>query len=129
MQQTQWGPTQALLIALNALKKQNDHLVAMNATLLDQNDEFKRYCDSISGMADTLVEMKIELIEEKQQVADIGDSLIMLWGQLAAGGVIAESRQRRFIPVSPAAPVAGTPAKKAIAEKPEIGVSDLFCYE
>jgi len=113
----------ALIIALGAIKKQKDYLEQQNDTLAHQNAEFKRYCSSISGMADILVTMKGELEEEKRKVRDIGDSLIMLWGQLAAGGVIAEERQRvKGISNIPAAPIDGVAAV-------EYGVSDLYCTE
>ena len=116
---------QALLVALGALKKQNDHdLIEMNAALAQQNEEMKKYCSSISAIADIVVQMKTETEENKQTVRDVGDSLIMLWGQLAANGVVFEERQRTrrvTAPVLPAAPVNGVSA--------EITLTELWCSE
>ena len=71
----------ALGIALGALKKQNDGLmdtnialIESNAALAKQNEEFKKYCSSISDMADILVTMKQEVEEEKRKLRDIKDN-------------------------------------------------------
>jgi hypothetical protein len=61
-------------------------------------------------------------MEEKRRVRDIGDSLIMLWGQLTANGVVDEHRQRiqrlNFIPIQ------NNQAFHLLAE--DENISDLF---
>jgi len=106
----------ALLIALRALKSQNDHLAETNIALVSKNNE---HCNAINDMAEIIVTMKRELEEEKRRVRTIGDALTTLYGQLAATGVIDEKRQRG-VPVSP---VTGMPVTEAL------GVSDLYCEE
>jgi len=120
---------EGLLVTLNQVKKQNDWLLeqnqtlsAQNKTLLDANNEMRTYCSSISGLGDTVLALMNKLEDETRKTDHIGDSLIMLWGQLTVCGILDEKRQMHMrpnfsVPVSPAAPVAG------------VSVSDLFCNE
>lgn len=94
MSQTSERAAQALIIALGAMKKQNDDLTQTNAALKKQNHEMKKYCSSISAIADIVVKMKEDTEATKLCTRDVGDSLIKLWGQLAATGVLHERRQR-----------------------------------
>lgn len=118
---------EALILALNTMKAQNDHLILTNATLVEQNqalvaqnEEFKKYMKSLSDIADNQIKMQHNFEHNKMSIKDIGDSLVMLWGQLTATGVVDEKRQQ--VPRSPPAPVAGVAAT-------EYGITDLYCEE
>ena len=118
----------ALVLALQACKRQNDKLRETNSTLIEQNEqiwaqneEMKKYCASISAIADIVMQAKHETAETKEHLHEIGDSLIMLWGQLAAHGVVGELRQRVRAPPRPCNPVMGVPA--------DIALEDLYCTE
>ena len=110
------------------LREQNAILAQGNESLLTQHEEMAKYCSSVSALADAIIELKDKFNEEKEKTDTTADSLLMLWGQLAASGVVSEVRQHRrrklginanamisVIPTRPAAPALGLPASEAIA--------------
>lgn len=107
---------QALMVALGALKKQNDQLIETNAALLAQHDEMNVYCRTINTIVDIMLKLKREMEESKATIKHVSDSQIMLWAQLAAHGIGPGER-----PISPAAPVNGVSA--------DISLSDLYCSD
>jgi hypothetical protein len=144
---------QGLVLVVRNVRKQNEWLLEQNkalrgsnAFLHEQNREMAKYCSSISDLGDAVVKLNDRVDSEHEKGSNVADSLIMLWGQLAAHGVVAEQRQRRNLvlsaagspssctspssedsrPVSPAAPVVGTKTDEMVYGK-DYGVTDLWC--
>jgi hypothetical protein len=106
---------QALMIALGALKKQNDHLLLTNRQLCEQNEKMATFCTGLSALADLVFKFKEEHDNHKHTTRHIGDSLIMLWGQLLDDETVDEVIQRErlrqvqnLLPPTPATPTQPT---------------------
>ena len=106
---------QALMIALGALKKQNDHLLLANRELCEQNQKMATFCTGLSALADFVFKINEEHEYHKHTTRHIGDSLIMLWGQLLDDETVDEAIQRErlrqvqnMLPPTPTTPTQPT---------------------
>ena len=143
---------QALLVGFASAARQNEQLCAQNKTLAKHvskledtmdslnadREEMKKFCRSINGIVDLVLQLQAGLEDNKEKTTRIADSVITLQGELAAHGhirTVFPQRRRRlnFVPVSPpvvpvsppvspAAPVAGLPANDAslYCDEPEV---------
>lgn len=142
---------QGLVLVVRNVRKQNEWLLEQNkalqesnAFLHEQNKEMAKYCSSISGLGDAVVKLNERVDCEREKGGHVADSLIMLWGQLAANGVVTEQRQRcspgisaagspssctspSSEDVSPAAPVKWGPGEMVYGK--DYGVTDLWCND
>eukprot|EP00966_Prymnesium_polylepis_P048643 1126253-Prymnesium_polylepis.1 len=85
---------QGLVLVVRNVRKQNEWLLEQNKALQEsnaflhkQNKEMAKYCSSISGLGDAVVKLNDRVDCEREKGGHVADSLIMLWGQLAAHGV------------------------------------------
>lgn len=125
-------------MVIKQLQAQNDRLVKQNTEIAEQNkyilNKVRVHCSSISGIGDAVLALMEKLDQEKMKTEHIGDSLVMLWGQLTVCGVLDEKRQVHMNPynnnVNNDNNVSLINLPPYLKEfKDNFGVNDLFCEE